>query len=97
MLLWLRIPLEKYDDGDAKISSSGGSVSDLLFLVDQFCLIYSFISCSLHVVGVNDSWELWNSFRILCEHHSQLSLPSMFSKLLDRTIWTELHKYLQWL
>ncbi|KAL8106914.1 hypothetical protein AgCh_023634 [Apium graveolens] len=21
-----------------------------------------------------DSWELWNSFRILCEHHSQLSI-----------------------
>ncbi|XP_031374612.1 protein arginine N-methyltransferase 1.5 isoform X2 [Punica granatum] len=22
----------------------------------------------------NDSWELWNSFRLLCEHHSQLSV-----------------------
>ncbi|KAK6116946.1 hypothetical protein DH2020_049321 [Rehmannia glutinosa] len=24
--------------------------------------------------GHNDSWELWNSFRLLCEHHSQLSV-----------------------
>ncbi|GKV37749.1 hypothetical protein SLEP1_g45739 [Rubroshorea leprosula] len=23
---------------------------------------------------LNDSWELWNSFRLLCEHHSQLSV-----------------------
>ncbi|PKA57891.1 Protein arginine N-methyltransferase 5 [Apostasia shenzhenica] len=23
---------------------------------------------------VNDSWELWNSFRLLCDHHSQLSI-----------------------
>lgn len=37
----------------------------------------------------NDSWELWNSFRLLCEHHSQLcvaldirsSLPSVNSLL----------------
>ncbi|GER28173.1 protein arginine N-methyltransferase 5 [Striga asiatica] len=32
--------------------------------------------------GQTDSWELWNSFRLLCEHHSQLSvaldiLPSL--------------------
>lgn len=26
------------------------------------------------VVEVTDSWELWNSFRLLCEHHSQLSV-----------------------
>ena len=71
MMLWLRIPLAKSDDGDAPISASGGSVSDLLFLVDQFFLIYSFISCGLQVVEVNDSWELWNSFRLLCEHYSQ--------------------------
>uniref|UniRef100_A0A5B6ZHV2 Protein arginine N-methyltransferase n=1 Tax=Davidia involucrata TaxID=16924 RepID=A0A5B6ZHV2_DAVIN len=24
--------------------------------------------------GQIDSWELWNSFRLLCEHHSQLSI-----------------------
>lgn len=24
--------------------------------------------------GLSDSWELWNSFRLLCEHHSQLSV-----------------------
>ncbi|KAL3645838.1 Protein arginine N-methyltransferase 5 [Castilleja foliolosa] len=24
--------------------------------------------------GQTDSWELWNSFRLLCEHHSQLSV-----------------------
>ncbi|XP_059663025.1 protein arginine N-methyltransferase 1.5 isoform X1 [Cornus florida] len=24
--------------------------------------------------GQVDSWELWNSFRLLCEHHSQLSI-----------------------
>ncbi|XP_051129956.1 protein arginine N-methyltransferase 1.5 [Andrographis paniculata] len=23
---------------------------------------------------INDSWELWNSFRLLCEHHTQLSV-----------------------
>lgn len=22
----------------------------------------------------DDSWDLWNSFRLLCEHHSQLSV-----------------------
>ncbi|GKA22946.1 protein arginine N-methyltransferase 1.5 [Tanacetum coccineum] len=26
------------------------------------------------VLEVTDSWELWNSFRLLCEHHSQLSV-----------------------
>ncbi|KAL4588237.1 hypothetical protein LXL04_001119 [Taraxacum kok-saghyz] len=25
-------------------------------------------------VDLSDSWELWNSFRVLCEHHSQLSV-----------------------
>ncbi|XWS70630.1 hypothetical protein CRYUN_Cryun03dG0063200 [Craigia yunnanensis] len=24
--------------------------------------------------NLTDSWELWNSFRLICEHHSQLSL-----------------------
>ncbi|XP_047327783.1 protein arginine N-methyltransferase 1.5 [Impatiens glandulifera] len=24
--------------------------------------------------GLVDAWELWNSFRLLCEHHSQLSI-----------------------
>ncbi|XP_071737341.1 protein arginine N-methyltransferase 1.5-like [Rutidosis leptorrhynchoides] len=26
------------------------------------------------VTDPTDSWELWNSFRLLCEHHSQLSI-----------------------
>ncbi|KAI5586964.1 hypothetical protein BDE02_06G246900 [Populus trichocarpa] len=26
-----------------------------------------------------DSWELWNAFRLLCEHHNQPSLPSVNS------------------
>ncbi|KAK9097627.1 hypothetical protein Sjap_023124 [Stephania japonica] len=28
----------------------------------------------LHSETQNDSWEWWNSFRLLCEHHSQLSI-----------------------
>ena len=59
MMLWLRIPLAKSDVGDATISFSDGSVSDLLFSLEKFCLIYSFMSCGLQVVEDNNSWELW--------------------------------------
>ncbi|KAL8504359.1 hypothetical protein ACS0TY_022908 [Phlomoides rotata] len=34
------------------------------------------------VEGTIDSWELWNSFRLLCEHHGQLSVAlDVFSSL----------------
>ncbi|KVH91541.1 Protein arginine N-methyltransferase [Cynara cardunculus var. scolymus] len=29
---------------------------------------------NMQAVELTDSWELWNSFRVLCEHHSQLSI-----------------------
>ncbi|GAV63636.1 PRMT5 domain-containing protein [Cephalotus follicularis] len=31
-------------------------------------------SMDLSADHLDDSWELWNSFRLLCEHHSQLSV-----------------------
>lgn len=35
--------------------------------------VYNFIYLSVSATQV-DSWELWNSFRLVCEHHSQLSV-----------------------
>ncbi|KAL4577420.1 hypothetical protein LXL04_013529 [Taraxacum kok-saghyz] len=35
------------------------------------CVIPSSV---VKAVDLSDSWELWNSFRVLCEHHSQLSV-----------------------
>ncbi|RVW17219.1 Protein arginine N-methyltransferase 1.5 [Vitis vinifera] len=54
--LWLRIPLEKTDD-----DAMDGTHDDLTFLF-----------FAIQNGGQTDSWELWNSFRLLCEHHSQL-------------------------
>ncbi|XP_057957491.1 protein arginine N-methyltransferase 1.5 [Malania oleifera] len=55
--LWLRIPLEKYDDDNV-----GGDLE--------------------HLNGQSDSWEQWNSFRLLCEHHNHLSVAlDIFSSL----------------
>ncbi|KAI3774215.1 hypothetical protein L1987_48761 [Smallanthus sonchifolius] len=33
-----------------------------------------FVASSSEVVELTYSWKLWNSFRELCEHHSQLSV-----------------------
>ncbi|GKA47999.1 hypothetical protein Tco_0740957, partial [Tanacetum coccineum] len=39
---------------------------------------------NMQVVGVTDSWELWISFCLLCEHHNQL--PSMFCTSFWKTV-----------
>ncbi|XP_037494442.1 protein arginine N-methyltransferase 1.5 [Jatropha curcas] len=31
-------------------------------------------STDINSINLIDSWELWNSFRLLCEHHSQLAI-----------------------
>lgn len=50
MQLWLRIPLEKSEDGIERDSDN------------------------LESGGQTDSWKTWNCFRLLCEHHNQLSV-----------------------
>lgn len=80
--LWLRIPLAKSDDDESVNGTSDGMVSDLYFLKEMFkiccylwfVVIFFFRFVSLQVVEGSDSWELWNSFRVLCEHHCQLSI-----------------------
>ncbi|KAK7315240.1 hypothetical protein VNO77_33777 [Canavalia gladiata] len=37
-------------------------------------------------VTLVDSWETWNSFRLLCEHHSQLSVALDILSTLPSTI-----------
>ncbi|BBN09504.1 type II protein arginine methyltransferase [Marchantia polymorpha subsp. ruderalis] len=60
MQLWLRIPLVS----PAMEAAQGTENEDLLFLERD------------EITGrfKNDTWEWWNMFRTLCEHHSQLSV-----------------------
>lgn len=60
MQLWLRIPLVSPELQNAE----GTSDEDAVFLKRD------------PVTGrpLSDSWEWWNMFRTLCEHHSQLSI-----------------------
>lgn len=41
--------------------------------MDVLDAYYVFVYLFIYATQV-DSWELWNSFRMLCEHHSQLSI-----------------------
>ncbi|KAH9759950.1 protein arginine N-methyltransferase 1.5 [Citrus sinensis] len=66
MQLWLRIPLVKNDDDTMDFIPSVSTVT--------YAQILSWRIFSIHVYSRGDSWELWNSFRLLCEHHSQLSV-----------------------
>ncbi|KAF7137514.1 hypothetical protein RHSIM_Rhsim07G0173800 [Rhododendron simsii] len=74
MQLWLRIPLDKSDD-----DAMNGNSDDLLPNVDPtFLLIWGDFEDFGAILGTSevqvDSWETWNCFRLLCEHHSQLSI-----------------------
>ena len=79
MKLWLRIPLERSDEDDVANGASDGMVSDILFFYYYymfllFCIYIIISFVAPQAVELTDSWELWNSFRVLCEHHSQLSV-----------------------
>ncbi|KAF2580557.1 hypothetical protein F2Q68_00006639 [Brassica cretica] len=62
--LWLRVPLVK-SDGD-----SMDATTEVLVIQTLDC---SYSLCLISILRLlNDSWELWNSFRLLCEHDSKL-------------------------
>ncbi|KAH9759956.1 protein arginine N-methyltransferase 1.5 [Citrus sinensis] len=65
---YARIPLVKNDDDTMDFIPSVSTVT--------YAQILSWRIFSIHVYSRvrGDSWELWNSFRLLCEHHSQLSV-----------------------
>ncbi|KAH9798414.1 protein arginine N-methyltransferase 1.5 [Citrus sinensis] len=65
---YARIPLVKNDDDTTDFIPSVSTVT--------YAQILSWRIFSIHVYSRvrGDSWELWNSFRLLCEHHSQLSV-----------------------
>lgn len=56
----------------AQFASDFVSLAFLVLSNIYFSLILPF--SPLQGEGEVDSWELWNSFRLLCEHHSQLSV-----------------------
>eukprot|EP00252_Welwitschia_mirabilis_P023148 TRINITY_DN6476_c0_g1_i2.p1 TRINITY_DN6476_c0_g1~~TRINITY_DN6476_c0_g1_i2.p1 ORF type:complete len:665 (-),score=128.63 TRINITY_DN6476_c0_g1_i2:370-2364(-) len=58
--LWIRIPFLYEDSDTAEVASEKG---DIAWGRDE-----------LSPKQNHDSWELWNTFRLLCDHHSQLSL-----------------------
>ncbi|KAH7294838.1 hypothetical protein KP509_27G021300 [Ceratopteris richardii] len=60
MQLWLRVPLVSPDLQEAE----GTPNEDAVFLRRD----------SVSGRPVSDSWEWWNVFRMLCEHHSHLSV-----------------------
>ena len=45
-----------------------------IFVMLGFLFLYSLYFCNFFQSGgrMFDSWEWWNTFRLLCEHHSQL-------------------------
>lgn len=61
MQLWLRIPLVSPEIEDSEHTPDS---SDTFLKSDSVC----------RKRQNNDSWEWWNTFRLLCEHHSQLSI-----------------------
>lgn len=46
----------------------------ILILIHTIGILHQFVIIIQQDEAQNDSWELWNSFRLLCEHHSQLSV-----------------------
>ncbi|CAM6114727.1 unnamed protein product [Calypogeia fissa] len=68
MQLWLRIPLVSPEMEGAQ----GTENEDALFLKRD--------PISGRLVG--DTWEWWNTFRTLCEHHSQLSVALDITSML---------------
>ncbi|PPR98342.1 hypothetical protein GOBAR_AA22328 [Gossypium barbadense] len=71
MQLWLRIPLLKTDEDSLDVDSD-----DLVSEVSTLGVGLDFLEffSTKYAYEERDSWELWNSFRLICEHHSQLSL-----------------------
>ncbi|KAJ0102453.1 hypothetical protein Patl1_05295 [Pistacia atlantica] len=88
MQLWLRIPLVKTDDDSmdsnqlvSLITSPDAQILPLknVSYISSWILVFPPRSHHEYHIGLQltyfiDSWELWNSFRLLCEHHGQLSI-----------------------
>ena len=53
--------------------------------MDVLDAYYVFVYLFIYATQV-DSWELWNSFRMLCEHHSQLSIA--LDVLWVKSLWS---------